>query len=168
MTRHGTLAYYLAAWIIGCPLVALFFWLIGAAEIRSAASSELFEICFFALMLGVGDALLFAFVLRRLMHWTGVRSVAIWTLAGGALALVMIFLFAKASYNLQASSHGVDLAKTFLFSGPAEIWNAGWWQAPVEGAAISAVLCLIDRAFNPAATGDAAEPSRGRAAAPTS
>ena len=32
MTRHGTLAYYLAAWVIGCPVVALVFWLIESVQ----------------------------------------------------------------------------------------------------------------------------------------
>ena len=49
MTRHGTLAYYLAAWVIGCPVVALVFWLIESVQTGSASSSALLEICFFAL-----------------------------------------------------------------------------------------------------------------------
>ncbi len=32
MTRQGTLAYYLAAWVIGCPVVALVFWLTESVE----------------------------------------------------------------------------------------------------------------------------------------
>jgi hypothetical protein len=160
MTRHGTLAYYLAAWIIGCPVVAFFYWLIGAVEARFASSSALFEICFFALMIGAADSLLFAFLLRRLMHWARVGSVAAWTLAGAALALALIFVFAQAWYRLHDSSQGIiSLATTFLFAGPGAIWNAGWWQVPVEGAGIGAVLGLIDRAFNRAATEAAPTPS---------
>jgi hypothetical protein len=169
MTRHGTLAYYLAAWIIGCPVVALFFWLIASVRAGLANSSTLFEICFFALLLGVGDALLFAFLLRRLMHWTGARSIALWTLAGAALLTALIFLFSQAWSRLLGSSQGVvSVAVSFLFAGPGAIWTVGWWQVPIEGAGVSAVLGLIDRAFNPAA-GEAAPASPGEStAAPTS
>ena len=150
MTRHGTLAYYLAAWIIGCPVVALVYWLIGAVQAGSANSSALFEICFFALMAGAADSLLFAFLLRRLMHWAGARQIAIWSLAGAAILLALVFLFALASYKLsESSSSAASVARTFFFAGPGSIWNLGWWQAPIEGAGIGAVLGLVDLAFNP-------------------
>ena len=152
MTRHGTLAYYLAAWIIGCPAVALVYWLIGAVQAGSANSSALFEICFFALMAGAADSLLFAFLLRRMMHWARARQITIWSLFGAAILLALVFLFALASYKLaESSSSAASMARTFLFDGPGSIWNLGWWQAPIEGAAIGAVLGLIDGAFNPAA-----------------
>jgi hypothetical protein len=169
MTRHGTLAYYLAAWIIGCPVVALMVWLIGAVQVGAANSSTLFEICFFALMVGAADALLFAFVVRRVMHWMGSRSVAIWTLAGVALGLAMVFLFGTVWNRLQGSAHGVlYLASECLFAGPAAVWSSGWWQAPIEGGGIAAILCLVDRAFHSGAVEAApARPGAGEAA-PTS
>jgi len=152
MTRHGTLAYYLAAWIIGCPVVALFYWLIGATQAGSASAGALFEICFFALLVGIGDALLFAFLLRRVMHVINARKIVIWTVAGALLASALIFLFAQAWHRLQDSPQGAAaFATTFLFAGPGAMWNTGWWQVPIEGAGIGAVLGLIDRAFNPAA-----------------
>ena len=169
MTRHGTLAYYLAAWIIGCPVVGLFYWLIGSVQAGSANSSALFEFVFFALMVGAADAILFAFVLRRVMHSTGVRSVALWTLAGAVLAFALIFVFAQAWYKLHGGSQSAaSFALTVFFAGPGAIWNVGWWQAPIEGAGLGAVLGLIDRAFNPTAVENPAGPPREREAAPTS
>jgi hypothetical protein len=165
MTRHGTLAYYLAAWIVGCPTVALCHWLILVAHRESGDSFDLFLYCFFALMFGAADALLFALVLRRMMHWAKARSPLIWALAGATLALVLMLTLSSLSVGmLNFVIKGPGL---FFFAAPLVLRKSGWWQAPIEGAAISAVLSLIDRAFNPAASGDAAEPSSGPAAAPT-
>ena len=33
-------------------------------------------------------------------------------------------------------------------AGPETMWSSGWWQAPIDGAGIAAVLFLVDRAFN--------------------
>jgi len=150
MTRHGTLAYYLAAWVIGCPVVALLFWLIESAQTGSASSSALLEICFFALMSGALDSLLFAFLLRRVMHGLGTRNAALWGLAGSALSFVLVFalawIFGKLPGSLQQGP--AYFLSSFVFVGPDAMWRSGWWQVPIEGAGIAAVLCLVDRAFN--------------------
>jgi hypothetical protein len=169
MTRHGTLAYYLAAWIVSCPAVALFCW--GIAAVRSGVGHAfsrgsflfLFELLFFALMFGAGDALLFAFILRRLMRLIGARNAATWAMAGAVLAIALVFALGAAWDRLSDSTwfgsqnappQGLaSFAITFLFEGPRDIWNVGWWQVPIEGAGIGAVLGLIDRAFNAAAAG---------------
>ena len=168
MTRHGTIAYYLAAWIIGCPVAGLLYWLIGAVRAGSASSSALFEICFFALMAGAADSLLFAFLLRRVMHWTDVRSTGIWSLAGAVLSLALVFLLALASYKVSDSPNGfASFANTFLLAGPRAIWNSGWWQLIPDGAGLAAVLGLIDRAFHATAVkvqGVAGPPRPGAAA----
>jgi hypothetical protein len=151
MTRHGTLAYYLAAWVIGCPVVALVFWLIESVQTGSASSSALLEICFFALMSGALDSLLFAFLLRRMMHGFGTRNAAAWSLVGAALAFVLVFalswIFSKLPGSMQQGPG--YFVRSFAFAGPEAIWRSGWWQAPIEGGGIAAVLCLVDRAFNP-------------------
>jgi hypothetical protein len=146
MTRHGTLAYYLAAWVIGCPIVALVFWLIELVHTGSASSSVLLEICFFGLMLGALDSLLFAFLLRRLMHVLGTRNVAVWSLTGAALLLALVFVLAWIFEKLPDMQEGFS---SFVFNGPGLMWRSGWWQTPIEGAVIAAVLCLVDCAFNP-------------------
>lgn len=150
MTRHGTLAYYLAAWVIGCPVVALVFWLIESVHAGPASSSALLEICFFALMSGALDSVLFAFLLRRVMHGLGTRNAAVWGLAGAALSFMLVFLlawvFEKLSGSLQQGP--AYFLSSFVLTGPATIWSSGWWQAPIDGAGIAAVLCLVDRAFN--------------------
>ncbi len=45
------------------------------------------------------------------------------------------------------------------------MWSSGWWQAALDGAAIGAVLSLVDLAFNPGrAPETAAGPDQGEAA----
>jgi hypothetical protein len=150
MTRHGTIAYYLAAWVIGCPVVALVFWLIESVQAGSASSSALLEICFFALMSGALDSLLFAFLLRRMMHALGTRNAAVWGLTGAALSFVLVFVLAWIFGRLPGSLQQgpAYFLSSFVFEGPEAIWRSGWWQAPIEGATVAAVLCLVDRAFN--------------------
>ena len=164
MTRHGTLAYYLAAWVIGCPVVALVFWLIESVHTGSASSSALLEICFFALMSGALDSLLFAFLLRRVLHVLGTRNAAVWGLTGGAVSLLLVFtlawIFERLSGSMQQGP--AYFLSSFVLTGPATIWNSGWWQAPIDGAGVAAVLSLVDRAFNrvdTAETGASAEKS---------
>jgi hypothetical protein len=160
MTRHGTLAYYLAAWVIGCPVAALVFWLIESVRTGSASSSALLEICFFALMSGALDSLLFALLLRRVMHGLGTRNVALWSLTGAALSFAMVFALAWIFGKLPGSlpQGPAYFLSSFVFVGPDAMWRSGWWQAPIEGAGIAAVLCLVDRAFNRVDTAEIGAP----------
>jgi len=168
MTRQGTVAYYLAAWVIGCPVVALVIWLTESVEHGMGTSSELLEFCFFALMCGAIDVLLFAFILRRAMRSSGARKIAIWTLSGAVLALGLVFCLVWLGDRVSAA--GIQRGPgyflyAFLFAGPAAMWSSGWWQAALDGAAIGAVLSLVDLAFNPArAPETAAGPDEGQAA----
>lgn len=166
MTRQGTLAYYLAAWVIGCPVVALLVWLTASWKSGSASSSLLLEYCFFALMSGVLHVLLFAFILRRAMRPLAARNLALWSLAGAVLSLGLVAYVVWLGDRVAASiHHGMgDLIYSLFLAGPAAVWSWGWWQAPVDGAAVAAVLCLIDRAFNSgAAEATAAPPAEGKA-----
>lgn len=168
MTRHGTLAYYLAAWVIGCPVVALVYWLIESVQSRSASSSVFLETSFFALMAGAIDSLLFAFFLRRVMHGLGARSSFVWSFAGGALSLALVFLLAWCAGKLPGSFREGPgyFVSSFIFDGPLAVWRSGWWQAPLDGAAIGGVLALVDRAFNQGAPAESTAHPGERQAAP--
>ena len=52
MTRQGTLAYYLAAWVIGCFIVSLLVWVIAVASGQPPRAAMLLEMYFFALVFG--------------------------------------------------------------------------------------------------------------------
>jgi len=156
MTRRGTLAYYLAAWVIGCFVVSLLQW-IGeafAGEIQTA--SILLTTYFFSLIFGAVAILLFAFLLRRWMRLLGSYAQWAWMLSGGALALLQMFILIRAQSALlltRSGEFGGFLSGTLLKA--ADVLAGHLWQAPIDGAITAAVLCLVDRAFvrpNEAAT----------------
>jgi hypothetical protein len=164
MTRHGTLAYYLAAWVIGCFVSSLLVWIGDAQAGSPVGASTLLAIYFVALFFGALDTLLFAFLLRRLMRWWGTRSVWIWLAAGAGLATVLILLMMPVYDRLSVSgawNRGpLGLLLAITLAGPSVIRDSGLWHAPVEGAITAAVLCLVDRAFNqPGAAAEAKQPA---------
>src|SRR5215469_17925078 len=74
MTRRGSLAYYLAAWVCGCFFMALTIWLGNEVHPTVPRSVALLLVTyFFSLMFGAVTSLLFGFFLRRAasgLHWT--------------------------------------------------------------------------------------------------
>lgn len=170
MTRQGTLAYYLAAWVIGCFIVSLLVWGIAVASGQPPRAATLLEMYFFALVFGAVDALLFAFLLRRVMRWWGTHALGPWLAAGAGVGFALVLLLAEANsawIGWNAPVNGsIHFFLDALLAAPSALRYqglryGGLWQVPIEGAAMAAVLCLVDRAFNPIA------PVSGAAPAPT-
>jgi high-affinity Fe2+/Pb2+ permease len=84
------------------------------------------------------------------MHLLDSRNVAVWGMAGATLSFALVFLLAWTFGKLGGAwqQGPAYFLSSFIFAGPDAIWRSGPWQAPLEGASIGAVLCLIDRAFN--------------------
>jgi hypothetical protein len=163
MTRRGTLAYYLAAWVIGCFVVAFLQW-VGeaiAGEIHSA--SILLTTYFFSLIFGAVAILLFAFLLRRWLTLLNTHALWIWFVSGAVLAFLEIFVLIHAQNALLSIRSGefgevlfaAVLNAADILSGP------NLWQVPIDGAITALVLCLVDRAFTSAP--EAAEPKHSPA-----
>ena len=161
MTRRGTLAYYLAAWVIGCFTVSLLAWAWAARNESSTSVSMLLVLYFVALAYGAADVLLFAFLLRRLMRLWGTHNVWVWLLVGTGLGTALTWLLlwsGDALTRISPLSGRGPIAYLLLafWTAPNALRLAGIWQAPIAGAATAAVLCLVDRAFNrPVEAGDA-------------
>jgi len=149
MTRRGTLAYYLAAWVIGCFVVSVLF-LSGpllAGEVDTA--SILLMTYFFSLALGAFAMLLFAFLLRRVMRLMGTHALWIWFLSGAILSLAEIFVLIHARSALLPIRSG-QFGRIFFAAVlvPADLLaGRNFWQVPVDGAITALVLCLVDRPF---------------------
>ena len=152
VTRRGTLAYYLAAWVIGCFFVAVMLWIIAAWSGESAGASMFLRLQFLALIFGAPGALLFALLLRRFMRWWGTHDLWKWALTGAWLAVVSVLLlvplYNEFSRYLNFNPGSLGFLLVIILAGPGLLWHAGLWQVPLEGAATAAVLCLIDRAFD--------------------
>ena len=166
MTRRGTLAYYLAAWVIGCFVLSAMAWAFARPQegVALPAPARLLILYFLALAYGAVDILLFAFLLRRAMRVWGTHNIAIWMLAGAALgaAVVKLLLVSGDALTGMTSLSGrgpLSYVLLAFWTAPNALRLAGIWQAPVGGAVIAAVLCLVDRAFNRAAEEPGANPS---------
>jgi hypothetical protein len=158
MTRRGTLAYYLAAWVIGCFVVSFLQWIGDAIGGDLRPASVLLTTYFFSLVFGAVAVLLFSSLLRLSMRLLGTHNLLAWPLAGGLLALLLIVGFIHAQgalLSLRSGPLGEILIGIALKTADA-LGGRNLWQVPVDGAITGLVLCLVDRAF--AGANKAAEP----------
>jgi hypothetical protein len=155
MTRDGSLAYYLAAWICGCFFMALGFWVDVHWPRGGSAQGEFLDagflaICFFGLILGAAPSLLFGWLLRRLMKVFSVEQLWVWIIAGAGLALLLIGVlgsFGHLARDPRFLPYSALPIWPFLLVGPVNVLEAGIWAALPVGAATSGVLFAVHRAF---------------------
>jgi len=149
MTRRGTLAYYLAAWVIGCFVMAFLQWLGEALAGNFQTASILLTKYFFTLIFGAIAILLFAFLLRRSMRLVGTHVLWAWCLWGAVLAFVEILVLIRTQGALLSIHSGAfgEIFFAAVLKAADSLAGQNVWQAPVGGAITSVVLCLVDRAF---------------------
>jgi hypothetical protein len=163
MTRRGTLAYYLAAWVIGCFVVAFLQWLGEALAGNFGTASILLTTYFFSLIFGAIAILLFAFLLRRSMRLLRTHAVWAWFSCGAILAFLEIGALLHVQNALLSFRSG-EFGEIFfaaVLNAADSLAGRNLWQAPVAGAITAVVLCLVDRAF--AYSSEAIEPKRSPA-----
>ena len=155
MTRRGSLAYYLAAWICGCFFMALGFW-VNVHRLRSASSqgpfldAGLLAFCFFALITGAVPSLLFAWLLRRLMRAFRIEQFWLWITAGAALALLLLKILSSLGHLARDPwflPYPILPIWLLLLIGPMSVLDAGIWATLPVGAATAGVLFAVHRAF---------------------
>jgi hypothetical protein len=149
MTRRGTLVYYLAAWVIGCFVMAFLKWLGEALAGIFQPASILLTTYFFSLIFGAIATLLFALLLRRSMRLLGTHALWAWFLGGAMLSFAEIFALIRAQNALLSIRSGAfgEILFAAVLEGAASLAGRNLWQAPVGGAITAVVLCLVDRAF---------------------
>lgn len=155
MTRRGTLAYYLAAWVIGCFVISVIVWAFAPPQegVPLAAPARLLILYFLALAYGAVDILLFAFLLRRAMRLWGTHVIWIWAVAGavvGTIVMRLLLWSGDALVGVSSASGRGPLGYMLLafWTAPNALRRAGAWEVPVGAAITAVVLCLVDRAFN--------------------
>lgn len=163
MTRRGTLAYYLAAWVIGCFVVSLLQWVGEALGGEIQTASILLTTYFFCLVFGAATILIFAFLLRTWMRLLGTHAQWAWIVSGAALGLLEIFLLIHAQGALLSIRSGEfgEIVFASVLKAADVLGGRNLWQAPVDGAITAVVLCLVDRAFT--GPNEAAEPKQSPA-----
>ena len=149
MTRQGTLAYYLAAWVIGGFFVALAGWVIDVRQGEPASAARFLTGYFLVLIFGAVDCLLFAFLLRRVMRLLRAQATWVWFVTGAVVATVLVLILVRVAGFLLLHSDEAVFGYVFkaVLVAPSVLRLSGLWQVPIEGAATGAVLSLIDRAF---------------------
>jgi len=153
MTRHGSLAYYLAAWICGCFFLTLCVWLAEtwrpmASPLWMHGASGLLFAYFYGLILGFVPAIAGGFILRRamnLMKWTAVVE---WMIAGAIVFFLVILLLTGASRMWTVQGRTEPMILFLTLRGAELLMAAGWWLAIPAGGATGLVLQRIDKAFN--------------------
>jgi hypothetical protein len=155
MTRRGSLAYYLAAWICGCFFMSVAICvkdrnaLVGA---NFSTAVRLMYFYFFSLMLGFVPALIFGFLLRRAAGVLGRKLPAIWIVGGAVIAPGIVAVIGGWARNATAFSHWGTLSAGLVFAftgGLSFTYGEGWWLAIPVGAATAYVVYRIDSAFAP-------------------
>ena len=155
MTRHGSLAYYMAAWVCGCFFATAAFWL-DIHVLRISSMQDVFNqvgflaFYFFGLILGAVPCLLFGWGLRRLMKPFPTSGAYVWAAAGGGLALLLIWLLSGVAHlgrDPRYLPYSALPIWPFLIVGPAYLAEGNIWLTLPVGAATAAVLFAVQRAF---------------------
>lgn len=151
MTRRGSLAYYLAAWVCGCFFMSCTIWVGNELHpIEPRSVSLLLYIYFLSLMFGAVMSLLFGFFLRRAantMRWDRTWH---WLAGGTILAPLLTALLGAVASSQALQGSGWRVWIFAPVAGPYAI-NGGYRWMPLlaapAGAATAWVLFGIDRAF---------------------
>ena len=155
MTRRGSLAYYLASWIIGG------FFLTATMYIQERASPEgigigpsgagavILTTYFLVLIYCAFLSVVFAFLLRLIMGWLRAERLWQWMLAGVILAMPMTWGVRWASGVTDAAGVGgaPRQVAVFLFLGVRGFAEHHPFLGLPAAALTGAVLFLIHRAF---------------------
>jgi hypothetical protein len=157
MTRRGSLAYYLAAWVCGSFFIGLGLW-IFAGWGRATGSSGFQGIwgflffCFLGLLSGACTTLLFAALVRRVVSLIPSAALWHWLLVGAGAGLAVTWGLAALGDLLEETAVDIhssllSLVLLLVVGGPSLVWDQQWWLPIPAGAATAALLFYIHRAF---------------------
>jgi hypothetical protein len=155
MTRSGSLAYYLTAWICGCFFMSLAVWtrdLFGATGDNAFSTHSVFGLTFFyfyGLIFGAVAAFIGAFLLRRVMAALKCITPSHWAVAGAILAPALISMLGLWGQHIDMEDRSGMRALKIITFGPKIVVETGWWIAIPAGAVAAYLLCRVQRAFVP-------------------
>jgi hypothetical protein len=152
VTRRGTLAYYLAAWVCGCFFISLPVWLHATAFGDLPFSSPpgvagLLVFYFYSLIFGLLAALIGAFLLRRITALLAWRKAWQWVLAGAVLAPSVALALGHAGAQTLGGQTSMDRLLSLAMMGPAVVVQEGAWLTAPGGAATAFILFQIHTTF---------------------
>lgn len=155
MTRHGTLAYYLTALVVGDFFMNLAIFVADAAarsltarEFLGYTASYFLFSYFFGMVYGASTVVLYGFILRRLMMWSGATRVWQWLLAGSVLVVPLFFLLHWLRQILRFEDPGGNLLAILVGAVVADLADYKMLlPAILAGGLTAATLSYVQRAF---------------------
>src|SRR5271156_3811829 len=155
MTRHGTVAYYLVAWVCGCFFMSTAIFLRFTLDPHRrvpislhGVASNFWLFTFVGWIFGIGISLVGSFLIRRLMNAFHLQSTGAWVISGAILAPVVVVAFGYLGRALQSSTSKPAAAYQLVFGQAGSvILDSGWWLAIPVGALAALMLFRVNRAF---------------------
>jgi hypothetical protein len=152
MTRRGSLIYYLAAWALGCFFMVVVVWcwdllLVSHQDLVREATEGFLTLIVYGYLFGAPTALLFGFLLRRMMAALKCKTPLHWAAAGAILAPLVVVALGFASRSAAKVLPQEYASVLFLLVGSEGVLRAGWWLAIPAGAATGYYLGRIQHAF---------------------
>ncbi|MFZ3214463.1 MAG: hypothetical protein WA192_00205 [Candidatus Acidiferrales bacterium] len=156
MTRRGSLIYYLAAWALGCFFMVLMVWswdlaVVSSQDLVREATEGFLTLIVYGYLFGAPTALLYGFLLRRIMVALKCKTPWHWAIVGAILAPVVVVALGFGSRSVARILPQTYAAILFLLAGSEGVLRAGWWLTIPAGGATGYYLGRIQRAFAPAA-----------------
>jgi hypothetical protein len=156
MTRSGSLIYYLAAWTLGCFFMALVLWCWAmvwglSRELLPGGAAGFLSLIFYGYFVGAPTALLYGFLLRRIMVTLKCKTPLHWAIAGGILAPLLVVVLAAVCRSAAQFPPEYYSAAVYPVAAAQAIVEVGWWLTIPAGAATGYYLGRIQRAFAPVA-----------------
>lgn len=151
MTRRGSLAYYLTAWVCGCFFMTVCF--VGSpapSQFPQRIILGLIYFYFLSLFFGAFTSLLFGFLLRRIAGGLEFSRAWQWILTGAILAPVLVSVLGSIYLIHGRATEFLLPIQLYLLYAPQLILSGGMrmlWRVIPAGAATAWVLFRIHRAF---------------------
>jgi hypothetical protein len=157
MTRRGSLAYYLAAWVCGCFFMTICFAGLSApSRFPQRIVLGLIYLYFLALFFGAFTSLLFGLLLRRIAQGLEFSRAWQWIFIGAILAPILVWALGSILLIQGRATEWLLPIQLYFLYAPQLILSGGvrmLWRVIPAGAATAWLLCRIDRAFGPDADG---------------
>ena len=153
MTRHGSLAYYLAGVVCGSVFYTLAHFIIERPHRGMGGSwaSDLLGAFFLGTIFGWFPQIVAAFLLRRVsgpLRWSEAWH---WVVGGAGVFLLVFVVLGVTGAAIEQRTDGLGYGRLaqILFGEATLSVRSGIWQGLAAGAATSFVLYRVHRAFAP-------------------
>jgi hypothetical protein len=123
-------------------------WGLSRGLLRGGAEGFL-SLIFYGYLVGAPTALLYGFVLRRVMRALRCKTPLHWAIAGGILAPLLVVVLAAVCRSAAHVPPEYYAPAVYPVAAAQAIMEVGWWLTIPAGAATGYYLGRVERAFAP-------------------